>query len=126
MTNKKQGQETREYPVGMVKISEDVVASVAAVAAGEIEGVRFVTGKKPASISKKANKYVRLSFTQTSVTIDIYVTVKYGYVIPEVGQAVQDNVQDCVESMTGLHVDAVNVHCTGIAFAKDTPQKQAK
>lgn len=123
MANKKQTPEKHECDTGMVKISEDVVASVAAVAASEIDGVRFVTGKKPASISKKANKYVRLAFTPSSVTIDVYVVIKYGYIIPEVGQAVQENVQNCVESMTGLHVDAVNVHCTGIAFTKESAQK---
>ncbi|PWL53415.1 MAG: Asp23/Gls24 family envelope stress response protein [Clostridiales bacterium] len=126
MANRNPGNKNQACGTGMVKISEDVIASVAAVAAGEIDGVKFVTGKKPASISKKANKYVKLTFTDSSVTVDVSIVVKYGYIIPEVGQAVQDNVQDCVESMTGLRVDAVNVHCTGIAFAKEAPQKPAK
>ena len=112
-----------QFGTGMVKISEDVVASVAAVAASEIDGVKLVTGKKNASIPKKAHKYVKLTFTDSSVTVDVAIVVKYGYIIPEV---VQDSVQDCVESMTGLRVDAVNVHCTGIAFAKETPQKSVK
>ena len=110
-----------ENNLGSVKISEEVIASVAAVAAAEIEGVKLISGKKPA-ISKKAIKFVRLSFTETSVTVDVSIVVKYGYAIPEVGRAVQDNVQECVESMTGLKVDAVNVHCTGIAFTKETPK----
>ena len=115
-----------QFGTGMVKISEDVVASVAAVAASEIDGVKLVTGKKNASIPKKAHKSVKLTFTDSSVTVDVAIVVKYGYIIPEVGRAVQDSVQDCVESMTGLRVDAVNVHCTGIAFAKETPQKSVK
>ena len=126
MANRNPGNKNQACGTGMVKISEDVIASVAAVAAGEIDGVKFVTGKKPASISKKANKYVKLTFTDSSVTVDVSIVVKYGYIIPEVGQAVQDNGQDCVEAMTGLRGDAGNVHCTGIAFAKEAPQKPAK
>ncbi|MBQ4047524.1 MAG: Asp23/Gls24 family envelope stress response protein [Clostridia bacterium] len=116
----------QEHGTGTVKISEDVIASVAAVAASEIDGVKFLSGKKPAAISKKANKFVKLTFTDSSVTVDVSIVVKYGYTIPEVGQAVQDNVQECIESMTGLRVDAVNVHCTGIAFTKDAMKNDAK
>lgn len=116
--------EKNENNLGTVKISEEVIASVAAVAAAEIEGVKLISGKKPAAISKKANKFVRLSFTETSVAVDVSIVVKYGYAIPEVGRAVQDSVQECVESMTGLKVDAVNVHCTGIAFTKETPKAE--
>ena len=68
---------------------------------------------------QKAKRQVKLLFNETGVTIDISVAVRYGYVIPEVGVAVQENIIQSVESMTGLKVDAVNVHCTGIVFARE-------
>jgi uncharacterized alkaline shock family protein YloU len=109
----------KEAKSGFVKINEEVIASVAAVAASEIEGVKYIYGRKPASVSKKAKKQVKLLFNETGVTIDISIVVKYGYIIPEVGSAVQENIIQSVECMTGLKVDAVNVHCTAIAFGRE-------
>ncbi len=111
--------ENRDIMSGQVKISKDVIASVAMVAAGRIEGVKLVCGKKVGKGLKKAGKHLRIAVTDNGVTIDMNIAVRYGYLIPEVGYAVQENVQDCVESMTGLKVEQVNVHCTGIVFNKE-------
>jgi uncharacterized alkaline shock family protein YloU len=120
-------EKMRDSKSGFVKINENVIASVAAVAASEIEGVKYIC-KKPSSLPKNAKKQVRLLVNENSVTIDISIVVKYGYIIPEVGNAVQENVIQSVESMTGLKVDAVNVHCTGIAFGRENtaPAKNEK
>jgi len=101
---------------GLVKISEDVVASIATLAAYEVEGVKGKPSKKAA---KRNAKNVRLTYEGQNAVIDISIIVKYGCMIPDVGAEVQENVASAVESMTGLKVDAVNVHCSGIAFTKD-------
>ena len=110
---------------GRVKISEEVIAAIAIVAASEVEGVKYLYGKKPQSVCKKAKKHVRMSFKDQQVTVDISIVIKYGYVIPDVGYAVQENVQKNIECMTGLRVAAINVHCSGIAFTKEEANRAA-
>ncbi|HHX72526.1 MAG TPA: Asp23/Gls24 family envelope stress response protein [Clostridiales bacterium] len=117
-------EKNRKAGTGQVKISESVVSSVAAVAASEVEGVKAVGGKRPANVSRKAPRHVSLSINGNQVTVDISITVKYGFSIPVVGKAVQNAVTAAVEAMTGLSVVAVNVHCLGIAFPKENKDKK--
>ena len=120
--------ETKEYlnqhqDNGNINISEDVVASIAALAALEIEGVSALTtggvdigellGKK--SISKG----VKIAIDENGTVVDIFMTVKYGMIIPNVAAAVQNAVVNALESMAGLQAAAVNVHVTGVAFEKE-------
>ena len=49
---------------------------------------------------------------------DLFVIIEYGYSIPEVSHAIQDNVKRTIEVMTGLDVVEVNVHVLGVHFLK--------
>jgi uncharacterized alkaline shock family protein YloU len=105
---------------GNVRVSDGVVASIAFAAACEVDGLQQAYKDK----MKRAGKYVKLAFNERSVAIDIAIVVRYGYIIAEVGEAVQDRVKAAVEDMTGLTVTSVNVTCTGIAFPKEKKSKQ--
>ena len=50
------------------------------------------------------------------IIVDVYLMVRYGYVIPETARKVQDSVSAAVSGMTGYNVHAVNVHVGGISF----------
>ena len=109
--------------MGTIHISEDVIASIAAVAAVEVEGVGSLAtnlGTDLADLLGKKNlsKGVRLELAEQQVTVDISIMVKYGYAIHEVAKAVQDAVFSSVEDTTGLKVTAVNVHVNGVAFER--------
>lgn len=118
--------ELKEYTTqiddtGKIAISDDVIASIAAIAAKEVDGVAelgtmVVTdfiGKKPTS------KGVKVAISETSVELFITISVKKGVVIPTVGKAVQEAAISAVESMTGVNVEAVNVKVAGVAFEKE-------
>lgn len=104
---------------GSVKIAEDVISALAIVAAGDVEGVNYLNNQKPKKLSKKAKKHIKLSYNGNKLIIDVYIIVKYGFVIPKVATKVQESVLEAVESMSGINVESVNVHCTGISFNKD-------
>ena len=115
---------------GNVHIADDVVASVAALAAAEIEGVGALVAGPGVDISellgkKNMTKGVKLVMDGDNVTIDIFLLVKYGATIQNVARKVQDAVGSAVESMTGLNVTAVNIRVNGVAFEKE-PKKQEK
>ena len=121
--------EKNEYLVqpvdkGTINISEEVVAAIAAVAVSEVDGVfglssSFTADLKELVGKKNLSKGVKLSIEDKIVTVETFVVITYGYEIPTVAAAIQENVTGAVESMTGLKVAAVNVDVCGIAAAKE-------
>lgn len=101
-----------------VHISEDAIATVAAMAAVEVEGVSGLTGVGADVSKKNLSKAVRLHTEEEALVIDLSLLVMFGNNIQTVAKAVQDAVINSVESVIGLNVAAVNVHVAGVAFEK--------
>lgn len=119
-------ENNRTAAPGNIKISEDVVASVAFVAASEVKGVKIAAPKKPEALARMARRHVRMKFAGAGIVLDVALVVKYGFVIPEVAEAVQERIIDNVESLTGLTVEAVNIRCSGIIFPKNGESAKGK
>ena len=105
---------------GNVMISEDVIATIVSSAVAEVDGVAALSTKVGADIAeligKNLGKGMKIHISEdNSLTIDCNVTVKYGYAVVDVAQAVQQAVSGAVESMTGVEVNQVNVNICGIA-----------
>ena len=117
---------TQKLENGTLQISEDVVASVAAAAVLEVEGVCGLSSSISTDIAemlgmKTLSKGVRLSSTEAgALRIDCDVVAKFGQNIFELAKNVQENVKSSVESVTGLTVGEVNVAVCGIALPKET------
>ena len=112
---------TRAEENGSINISEDVVAAIAADAIGEIEGVGAMMTTMTEQLTeqfmgKKPARGIRMDIQDGEITLDVYLTVRYGYAIPETARKVQDSVGAAVSAMTGYNVHAVNVHVGGISF----------
>lgn len=116
MPGEERGQEN---PRAVVRIADEVVSTVAAIAATEVEGVVSMTGGLVGGLTemlgrRNPQKGVRVEVGEQEATIDVTLTVRYGVRIPEVASQVQESVRLAVERMTGLEVRAVNVHVTGV------------
>ena len=111
--------------MGNIKISVDVVSKIASIAASEIEGVSgmcssFVEGvAQRLGAKKNASQGVRVDIADNSAEIDLYLVVMYGVKIPELAWNVQEKVKQSVEEMTGLTVEAVNIHIESIDFGTE-------
>lgn len=108
---------------GTVKISNEVVSIIAGVAAMEVEGVAGMSGGITGDITemlgmKNLSKGVKVALGEEETTIDIFIVVEYGSKITELGEKVQENVKNTVETMTGLNVAEVNVNIQGVNIAK--------
>ena len=107
-----------------VKIADDVVASIAGLAAMEIEGVNCmagnITNNLMTAVGVKNNpKGVKVEVVNRSVKVDMALIMEYGYNIPATCTKVQDKVQNAIENMTGLTVADVNIRIAGINVSKD-------
>lgn len=123
---------TLEEDSGKVNISDDVVASIAGIAATEIEGVTGMSRGMAYDIAerlgakKNPQKGVKVSVSADGAVIDLYVIVAFGVRIPELAWEVQENVKNSVESMTGIDVLKVNVCIEGVSFEKEKKVKKQK
>ena len=111
--------------VGNVKISVEVVSTIAGIATSEISGVAGMYGTFAGGIAemlgakKSPSKGVKVDMDENNASIDLYIVVEYGVRIPELAWEIQENVKNSVETMTGLNVQKVNIHIEGVNFGKD-------
>ncbi|MCH5256060.1 MAG: Asp23/Gls24 family envelope stress response protein [Lachnospiraceae bacterium] len=110
--------------LGSVKIADDVVAMIAALAATEVEGVAAMSGNVTNELLsmvgvKNVAKGVRVEVLSRKVKIDLAIMIEYGYNIPATCQRVQSRVKNSVENMTGLDVTDVNIRIAGVKVSKD-------
>jgi len=118
------GEDKSKY--GTVKISNEVVAIIAGLAATEVEGVTSMSGGLTGDITemfgmKNLSKGVKVEVGEKEAAIDLFIIVDYGSKISEVATNVQKNVKDKVETMTGLNVVEVNVNVQGVNIPKEEP-----
>ena len=113
-------EEEKEF-TSEVKIAGDVIATIAGLAATEIEGIASMQGNLTNELvgklgMKNLTKGVTIRFEEegTSVHVDLSVIMKYGYSIPKVCKAVQDRIKTAIENMAGLKVSGVNINIVGV------------
>ena len=109
---------------GTVKIADDVVASIAGIAATEVEGVVSMAGNIGNELKSKMGvknlaKGVKVEVIGKSVKADIALIVEYGYSTPAISQKVQEKVKSTIENMTGLTVTDVNIRIAGVNMIKN-------
>ena len=114
---------TQKLENGTLQISEDVVASVAAVL--EVEGVCGLSSNISTDIAemlgmKTMARGIRLTpMKDGAVKIECDVVAKFGQSVFSLAKTVQDAVKSSVESVAGLTVAQVNVNICGIAMPKE-------
>ena len=89
---------------GEIKIADEVVAIIAALAATEVEGVASMAGNITNELIGK------LGMKNLSKGVNL----KYNYSIVEVSARVQEKVKNAIENMTGLEVADVNIKVAGV------------
>ncbi len=114
--------------VGNLKISQEVVATIANYATKEIDGVASMA-YCPASVNLKkfltkaqTTKSINIEMNDDVAVIDVYVNLKYGAKIPVVCEKIQKSVKSAVQNMTGIVVAKVNVFVAGITFGESAAQ----
>lgn len=113
-----------EANVGTIRISDDVVATIAGLAATDTPGIAGMSGGISEGLArrlsgKQVNKGVSVEVGETEAAIDLRVIVNYGAKIHEVCKDLQHNVREAVQNMTGLIVVEVNVKVEGVAFPEE-------
>ena len=108
-----------ETEKGITTVADIVVAKMAGIAAGEVDGVhelgtsfRRLLGR--VSPAESLTRGVNVEVGKRETAIDLVVVVEYGYSIPDVAQELRENVITRVEDGTGLTVKEVNIEVTDL------------
>jgi uncharacterized alkaline shock family protein YloU len=122
--------------LGKTVISDSVVAKIVAAAAREIDGVHdLVPMGAGATIAGFAGRLARtdqrgsgvsVEVGQREAAVDLNMTVDYGVNIPQVADAVRQNIVERVRAMTGLTVKEVNINAADLYFAGETEQPRVQ
>lgn len=107
---------------GEVRVSEEVVAIIAGLAATEVEGVSSMAGNITNEIvsrlgMKNLSKGILVEILDEEIKVDVALNIAYGYAIPEISAKVQEKVKTSIENMTGLTVAVVNVRVASVDMA---------
>lgn len=120
----KNGYELRAERAGTVRIADDVVAMIAALAATEVEGIAAMAGNLTNELLSRVgvrglSRGARVEVSGGKVKVELAIIMEYGYNIPATCQKVQTRVKNAIENMTGLEVQDVNIRIAGINVTRE-------
>lgn len=114
--------DTDTEPGSNIVYANEVIATIAGIAAAEVEGIASmcnITGGSLLGKKSGTTKGVKVDVSSEEACVDLYLTVEYGTPIQKAAHDAQENVRRAIESMTGLRVSRVDVHVLGVSFEKE-------
>jgi uncharacterized alkaline shock family protein YloU len=116
--------------LGKVEISPEVIEVIASIAASDVDGVAAMRGSFASGVverlgKKSHGKGVKVELTETGISIDVYVSMKYGVSIPDVAQKIQDHIRQALIDMTALEATDINVFVVGVQFDSKEKNQEA-
>lgn len=124
-------EEEEFVAVGETVIEDDVVASIAGLAAREIEGVaslgkssvRRTLTEQLIGAEEKARYGVEVEVGKKEAIVDLALGVTYGFNIPTVVAKVRRNAASRLLEITGLTAKEINIHVVSIEFPEKAKGK---
>lgn len=114
--------ETPDESASTITYANEVIATIAGMAVGDVEGVAGMVpspGAKGNGKNKNVTRGIKVEVGPEEVSCEVYVQIEYGRPIQKVATEVQESVRRSLETMTGLHVVRVDVHVQGVSFEKE-------
>src|SRR5215218_3669502 len=111
---------------GATTIADAVVAKIVGIAAQEVEGVQTGGGTARAigGFLDSVPGRVSVEVGAEEAAADLSMAVEYGRQIPQISEAVRNNVINRVENLTGLRVTEVNITVNDVLFPEEERPQQ--
>lgn len=109
-------EEVKQSAASKLKISDDVIITVARLAALDVKGVAGLCGEVNKKSKLRGNGPVKISRIGDVAAIDMKIKIKSSEKACNVAQDVQSAVKENVQNMTGVPVAQVNVEISGVVF----------
>ena len=130
MAKNEETHRNRSTDLGVVRISNDAISTIASVAAMEVKGVARMGGGLPKAfvdglLNRFSSRGVKIQMKDGEVKLTVAIIVEYGIDIPRVADEVQENVKRAVEKMAGLVPSEVDIVVEGVR-ANQPGEKERK
>lgn len=124
MTSRLEEVERAEITVGgTTRIDEEVVGSIAGVAAREVEGIVRIGSAsfgrsmmERAGMGERRTRGMNIEVGTKEAILDLEIFVKYGFNIPDVIIELRKKVASRLLDLTGLFAKEINVKVAGVEF----------
>ncbi|PIP20038.1 MAG: Asp23/Gls24 family envelope stress response protein [Candidatus Omnitrophica bacterium CG23_combo_of_CG06-09_8_20_14_all_40_11] len=112
-------KEESQTDLGNIKIHKNVIASIASIAAVEIEGVKRIGGDFRSGIleliGKKSLMAIKVDIDKNDeIRLEVPLVIKYGFNIPDIANKAQENISNALEKMTNLSIKYININVQSI------------
>ena len=111
------------HPRGEVKVSNEIVARIAHMAAKEVEGVADLASGPSRWLNLLGilplNQGVKVEVGSREVAVDLDIAVEYGSRIPDIVKSIRKNVCQRITDMTGLDVVELNIRVNDLHFPEE-------
>lgn len=111
-----------------LNVSASVLEKMAQIAACEVEGVAGLSKKaidiKGTFKTKSVFKGAKAENINGAIEITVFICVNKNVDVRKVAEAVQTNVKDKIQTMTGTAVTKVNVSISDIYFEDEKPAEE--
>ena len=106
---------------GKIQMSEDVVETIAGIAAREIRGIHALGRSRLIPFGDKHRRGVAAEVGNTEAALDLEVVIEHGCNIREVAAELRKKVAAAVESMANRKVVEVNLDVIGVHYETEEP-----
>lgn len=121
---------------GKTTIADSVVAKIAGIAAREVAGVHDLSAQGAGAMlsgltqrvtgGDQRSQGVSVEVGEREAAVDLRMVMNYGVSIPQVAEAVRQNVISRIQAITGLAVKEVNIDVSDLYFPEDEQARQAE
>jgi uncharacterized alkaline shock family protein YloU len=121
----------RTTDLGLVKINNNAITTIASIAAMEVKGVHRIGSSIGGTLyeiltRKSSAKGIKIHAAENEMRLIVHITVEYGVDIPRIADDVQENVKRVVEKMTGVILSGVDVVVEGVRSPQNASDKNAR
>ena len=119
--NKHLVEETRGDGVGgKIQMSEDVVATIAGIAAREVKGIHALGRSRLIPFGSSLSRGIAAEVGNEEAALDLEVVIEHGCNIREVAQELRTKVAEAVKAMANREVVEVNLDIIGVHYEPTT------
>jgi uncharacterized alkaline shock family protein YloU len=110
-------------PGGKIHMSEEVVATIAGMAARDIDGIHALGKSRLINFGDSPSRGVEAEVGQKEAALDLEVVIEYGCDLRTIAGQLRDKVSEQVEMMAGRKVVEVNLDVIGVHLPEKDENK---
>ena len=111
---------------GVITLDENVVATIAGLAAKEVKGIHSVGKTRFLSFRDNPTRGVEAEVGQTQAAFDLDVVVDYGEDIRRIAKELREKTALEVKKMAGREVVEINIHVVDIMLPESKPKQGSR